>query len=457
MNERNEQLGNMPINNLLLKLSLPATVGMMVNALYNFVDAIFIGLGVSADGLGGLTIAFPIQMLIMALAQMVGIGAASAVSRNLGSKNYETAYRTVGNAYILILMMSTIMVSFGLIFIEPVLNLFGAASAPELLPYAKDYMSVIFMGSIFFSFAVASNNLIRSEGNAKVAMVTMIIGTGLNILLDPIFIFVLDMGIRGAAIATILSQFASFIFIIRYLRSGQSSLKIKPHHLKPDRKIIQEIITVGLPAFTRQVGGSVLAIVLNNSLGFYGGKIAINAYGAINRIIMFLFMPMFGVIQGMQPIAGFNFGAQKYNRVIEVVHKSIAAVTVFCIFGFTLSQLLSTQLMSLFVKETAVIEVGSQAIKYIFLAIPIVGIQIVSSSFYQAIGRAKPSLILSMMRQILFLIPLIYVLPKMGLGLMGIWIAFPISDIISTAISAWMLRHEVNRLKTKEPKEICTA
>ncbi len=325
-------------------------------------------------------------MLIMSLAQMVGIGAASAISRHLGAGNYEDAYKTVGNAYVLITLISLIMVTIGLVFIVPILNLFGAASAPELLPYAKDYMTVIFIGSLFFSFAVASNNLIRSEGNAKVAMVSMIIGTGLNIVLDPIFIFVFDMGIRGAAIATVLSQFASFLFIISYLRSGKSSLKVAPRYFKPDIAIMKDIIVIGFPAFTRQVGGSVLAIVLNNSLGFYGGKIAINAYGAINRIMMFLFMPMFGIIQGMQPIAGFNFGAQKYDRVIEVVKKSIISVTILATFGWGLSQLFSTQLMSMFVKEQAVIDVGSQAIRIIFLAVPIIGIQIVSSSFYQLLA-----------------------------------------------------------------------
>ncbi len=447
MNERNEMLGNEKISTVLRKLSLPATIGMVVNALYNVVDTIFIGQGVGSVAIGGLAIAFPIQMFIMAIAQMIGIGAASVISRSLGAGEIEKADNTAGNAYISIIFIAIITVILGLRFIDPLLRIFGASDT--LLPYAKEYMQVIFIGSVFFMFAVASNNLIRAEGNAFVAMMSMIIGTGLNIVLDPIFIFLFDMGIRGAAMATIISQFFSFVFVMVYIYSGKSQLKVKPHHLKPDPELLKEIFTVGAPAFARQVGGSMLSIVLNNSLGFYGGDVAITIFGMINRLLMFIFMPLFGVVQGLQPIAGFNYGAKKYDRVREVIVISIKYTTIYTIVGWAIAQVFAPFFLGIFTSETHVVTQGIPILRVVVLAIPVISVQIISSAIFQAFGKARPAMILSLLRQFIMLIPMVLILPRF-FGIWGIWVSFPLSDFLATVVTLGMLKSEMKDLKEKE-------
>lgn len=449
MDDRNKLLGEEKMSKLLMKLSLPATIGMLVNALYNIVDTIFIGYGAGPLAIGGLTVSFPIQMLIMAIAQMIGIGAASAISRNLGAGDKEKADYFAGNSYSLILILSIIFVGISITFLDPLLKLFGASAT--LLPYARDYMSIIFYGSVFFSFAVASNNLIRAEGNAMVSMVSMLVGTVLNIILDPIFIFVFDMGIKGAALATILSQFVTFLYIIRYMYSGKSMLNIKPHHMILKLELVKEIVTVGLPAFVRQVGGSLLAIVLNNSLIFYGGDLALSAYGVINRVIMFIFMPMFGVVQGLQPIAGFNYGAKKYTRVSEVITLSIKILVVYATVGTAIALLFTQQIFVIFTNDPTVMSIGVSALRIIVIGLPVVGIQIISAAVYQSLGKAKPALVLSMLRQLILFIPIVLILPRIGgLGLIGIWMTYPISDILSTIISAFMIKAEMKKFNYQE-------
>ncbi len=447
MQERSEMLGKEKISKLLYTLSLPATIGMVVNALYNLVDTIFVGRGVGTLAIGGLAIAFPIQMIVMAFAQMIGIGAASAISRSLGAKDVERADLVAGNAFLSIFILSGITMTLGLIFVDPLLKLFGATDT--LLPYARDYITIIFMGSIFFSFAVSSNNLVRAEGNARVAMFTMIVGTGLNIILDPIFIFVFDMGIKGAALATIISQFVSFLYILRYLYSGQSSLKVKLHHLKLRVDILKEIFAVGSSAFARQVAGSVIAILVNNSLRIYGGDIAISIYGIVNRLMMFLFMPLFGVIQGMQPIAGFNYGAKQMDRVKEVVKLSIITTTVFATFGTLMAELFPEFIMGIFGIEPSLIPMGTLAIRIVVSMIPVIGIQIVGATLFQSIGKAIPSLFLSLSRQVLFFIPILLILPRY-FGLVGVWMSFPLADFLSTIVTTILLKREMNKMSTEK-------
>lgn len=444
MNQYSLQLGTENIKKLLIRLSLPATIGMIVNALYNLVDTIFVGRGVGYLGIAGLSIALPIQMFVMAFAFMVGIGASSAVSRNLGADNLERAEKIAGNSFVLIIAVVAIIATLGYTFINPLLKFFGATET--ILPYARDYMQIIFVGSIFFAFAMSSNNLIRSEGNAKVAMFAMIIGTGLNIILDPILIFGLDMGIKGAAWATVISQFVSFIYVMFYFLSGKSSLKLQPHHLKLELNIIREIITVGFPAFIRQVNGSILAIIMNNSLGYFGGDIAITVYGMINRVMMFLLMPLFGIVQGMQPIVGYNYGAKAYARVKETIKLSIIITVLFSTIAWAFTQLFPGFIIGIFTDEPEVRQLGIIAVRIIFLVIPVIGVQIISGALFQALGRAKPAFILSVLRQMIILIPLVLILPRLGFGLIGIFVAFPISDLISTIISGYILKHELNKM-----------
>ncbi|MDF2545493.1 MAG: family efflux transporter [Anaerosolibacter sp.] len=445
MNERSYRLENEKMSKLLMNLSLPATIGMIVNALYNIVDTIFIGRGVGYLAIGGLTVAFPIQMMIMAVAQMIGIGAASAISRSLGAKDIERADHVAGNSFLAVTFLGILICILGSIFVEPLLRLFGATDT--LMPYGKEYIQVILLGSIYFPFVVSANNLIRAEGNAKAAMFSMLIGTILNIFLDYIFIFPLDMGIRGAALATIVSQFVSLIYVLVYIYGGSSTLKVKLHHLKPDKGIMIEMVTVGFPAFARQFSGSFVAIVLNNSLVAYGGELAIAIFGVINRVTMFLFMPLFGIVQGMQPIAGYNYGAKRIDRVKEVLKLSILYTTVFAAFSTMIGELFPGAIFGMFDDDPLLIEKGVTALRISIAMVPIIGVQIVGAALFQSLGKAMPSLILSLLRQVFLLIPLVLILPRLfGLGLLGIWLSIPLADVLSTLITIVLLKSEMKKI-----------
>ncbi|MCT4633841.1 MAG: MATE family efflux transporter [Firmicutes bacterium] len=445
MSYSSNYLGEDKISKLIIRLSIPATIGMIINALYNVVDTIFIGRGVNSLAIGALAICFPIQMILSSLAQMVGIGSASIISRSLGEKNKSYADEIAGNSIILILMINILFSTIGLIFLDPILSLFG--STTEILPYAQDYMKIIFLGNIYYGLVVSYNNIIRSEGKAKTSMALVMIGTGLNVILDPIFIFGFKMGIQGAAIATILSQFITLIFVLNYIVRGNSSLNIKFENLKLNVKNSKEIMKIGVPSFVRQVGGSVLAIVVNNSLKFYGGNIAISAFGIANRVLMFIFMPMFGIVQSLQPIVGFNYGAKKYDRVKEATLLSIKTIIVLSSIGWLIIQLFSPYIIRIFTPDIQVIPTGILIIKTITFAIPVVGIQIIGTTIFQALGKSKPAMILSLLRQFIMLIPMILILPLlMDNGVFGIAVSYPISDVISTVISLFLIRHEFREM-----------
>ncbi len=445
MKNREEMLRNEKIGPLLVKLSLPATIGMMVNALYNVVDTIFVGKGVDALAIGGLTVAFPIQMVVMALAMLIGIGAQSNISIAFGAGEIDEANRYAGNAYTLAFIVSLLFTIGGLVFIEPLLRLFGASSV--LMPYAKDYMSVIFTGSIIFSLTMVNNNILRSEGNAKISMVIMIIGTGLNIALDPIFIFAFKMGIRGAALATVVSQYTAFAFAFFYMLRGNNAIRPKFAAYRLKMACVGNILKLGFPSFVRQVMGSVLAIFLNNSIVFLGGDIALSAFGVINRIMMFIFLPMFGVVQGVQPIIGFNYGAKSSDRVRQTVAIGIKFLVAYCAVALLIILTLNGPLLKLFTNDVETIKIGAYAIKLMFMCIPLVGLQIIAATFFQSIGKAKPALFLSLLRQVILLLPLIIIMPRLfNLGLTGIWLAFPIADVVSSVISGFVLKREFKAL-----------
>lgn len=444
--ERNYRLQHQKISKLLLNLSLPATIAMLVNALYNIVDTIFIGRGIGYLGIGGLTIAFPVQMVIMAIAQMVGIGAASAISRSLGAKDYERANHVAGNSFLSVGILGILICIIGLTFIDSLLIAFGATDI--LLPYAKEYLQVILIGSIYFPFAVSGNNLIRAEGNAKAAMFSMMIGAITNIFLDYLFIFPFNMGIWGAALATILSQLLSVIYVLYYIYGNQSTLKVKLRHFKPDWEILRETITIGFSSFARQVAGSIMAIIMNNSLGFYGGELAISVYGVVHRVIMFLFMPMFGVIQGMQPIVGYNYGARNFGRVKEAVKLAIMTTTVFALVSTLFGELFPHIIIGMFDKDPELIKNGVYALRIVISMVPIIGVQIVGAALFQSLGKAIPSLFLTLSRQVLFFIPLVILLPRIyGLGLLGIWLTFPLADLLSTIFTAILMNREMRLIE----------
>ena len=429
------------IHRLLFKLSLPATVGMIVMALYNVVDTIFVGRGVGTLGIAGISIVFPFQMFVMAVGQMIGIGGASLISRNLGANNFQRAEKTLDNILLIVIITSLVLIVPSYLFMNTLLKTFGA-SAP-IMPYAKDYLQIILAGTQFFIFLISFNNVIRAEGRAKIAMGTMIVSAILNTILDPIFIFGLKLGIRGAAIATVISQLISVIYVIYFFQSGKSILKFRK--LRFNVSIQKEIFAVGFSSFSRQVAASFLVIILNNSLAFYGSDISIAVFGIINRILRFIIMPIFGIAQGLQPIVGYNFGAKQFQKVIKAIKLAFIYGVAISTLGFIVLILFSKPIIGIFTDDTNLIKESIVSLRLIILAFPVVGFQVVGATIFQALGKPLPSLVLSLARQILFLIPLILILP-LFLNLNGIWLSFPISDLFATIITFITLFYQKKKI-----------
>ena len=445
--ERNHILADTDIGALLWRLSIPAIVGMGVMATYNLVDAIFIGRGVGTLGIAGLAICFPVQLIILAIGQLIGMGGASIISRALGAGDDARAHRAFGNALTLTFLFAAVLTTGGLVFLDELLRIFGATE--EILPYARDYLSIILWGTAFRCYAMSQNNIIRSEGRAKIAMTVMIIGAGVNIALDPIFIFGLDMGMRGAALATVLAQACTTAFIVIYFASGRSSLAMRLSDLRLSPSIVRETLAVGASSFGRMVAGSAVVVILNRTLGHYGGNIAIATYGILNRLIHFAFMPMLGFSQALQPVAGYNYGARQFDRAKRALRISSIRSTVFAVGAFGVLIVFARPLIQLFTRDRELIELSVTALRTIALAFPMVGIQIMGATMFLALGRAGPALFLSLSRQIIFLIPLVLALPLV-MGLNGVFVAFPIADVLATAITVIMLSREFARLNRME-------
>jgi putative MATE family efflux protein len=451
--DRSKQLGEENIGKLLMKFSIPAIVGMLVNALYNVVDRVFIGQipgGVGKIALSGVTVTFPIATIILAFGMLVGIGTAALISIKLGQQKKEEAEHILGNALTLIILISVIVTVVGLIFLEPMLLKFGASAAT--LPYAKQYITIILIGVIFQNIGFGLNNTIRSEGNPRIAMYTMLIGGILNTILDPIFIFVFHMGVTGAAIATVISQAVNTIWVLSYFFSGKSVLKIRYKNLKLNTKVVKNIFAIGLSPFSMQIAASVVAIISNRSLAKYGGDLAIGAMGVITSTSMLVLMPIFGINQGAQPIIGYNYGAKKFDRVKHALKLAILAATAITTTGFIIIQLFPKQLISIFNKDSELLAIGIHGIRIYLFMLPIIGFQIVSSSYFQAIGKAKVSIFLSLSRQVIILIPLLFTLPRF-LGLDGVWMSGPSSDAIASVLTAIFLFIEMKHLNELHGEE----
>jgi putative MATE family efflux protein len=439
-------LGNEPVKKLLWRLSLPALTGMVVMALYNIVDTIFVGQGVGPLGIAGLTIAFPVQMIITSFAMAVGVGGASVVSRSLGAENPDKAAHAAANVLGLAFGMGAVVALLGYFYLEPLLIVFGATE--EILPYAGDYLGLVVLSSPFLSLAMAGNNLMRAEGRAKMAMWTMLIAAVVNLTFDPIFIFVFELGMRGAALATILSHLSAGAFMLGYFLLRRSSLHIVYRHLLPRWRLIKEIAAIGISSFSRQAAGAIIATLLNHSLGLHGGDLAIAAYGLIGRILMLTFMPLIGFAQGFQPIAGFNFGAGKIARVREVLLYALRVSLVTGFIGFLLMMLFPRYIFLVFSDDEQLLSLTVDAIRTVVILFPIIGLQTMGATFFQALGKAGSALILTLSRQVLFFIPILLVMAPL-FGLDGIWMTFPISDLLSTFVTGFLLWRELKRLQKK--------
>lgn len=444
--DKSKQLGELKISTLLFKFSIPAIVGMLVNALYNLVDRIYIGHGVGRLGIGATTISFPIMLIMMGFSMLIGIGANSLVSIRLGQNRKEEAEGIFGNALVLLISISFILSIIGLVALVPLLKLLSASD--EILPYAKDYLQIILIGGVFQSIGMGMNNFIRSEGKPKMAMFTMLIGALINMILDPIFIFVFNWGMRGAALATIISQAVSAIWVLAYFLGGKSLFKISKKHLKLKPVYIGSIVALGAAPFAMQIAASILNVIMNSNLLAYGGDVAISGMGIVNSIVTVMIMPIFGINQGVQPIIGYNYGAKRYDRVKEAYKLAVIFATVIVLIGWIVTRMLPKQLVYLFNNEdTELITFSVFAVKRFLMFLPIIGFQIISSNYFQAIGKPLHSALLGLSRQVLVLIPALIILPKF-FGLEGVLSAGPLSDIVSSVITGIFIFIELRRLNT---------
>jgi MATE family, multidrug efflux pump len=446
MEERRKMLATENIKKLLTRLSTPAVVGMMVMALYNLVDTIFVGRGVGAFALAGLAITFPITMITMGIAQAIGFGGASIVSRNLGSDNIERADRTYGNVFLLAVGISFVLMFIGVLGARPLAYLFGAT--PAIIGYAVSYLRIVFLGLVFFTFAVSSNNIVRAEGNAKVAMITMLVSAGINLVLDPIFIFKFGWGVEGAAWATVIAQVFTAVYLAYYFFGGKSILKISFKHFRLERSIVKEIFAIGASSLSRMVSGSVVLILVFHSLGNYGGEYAIAVFGILNRILMFILMPLFGIAQGLQPIIGFNYGAKNYQRVHEAVAISLRGSTIIAMTCFLILYIFPAQIISIFNNDPQLISIGAKGMRIASLALGLIGLQVIGATLFQAIGKAFPAFILATSRQIIFLVPLLLILP-LFFKLNGVWMSFPIADLLAAGLAAILISREMKNFVTE--------
>jgi len=442
MKKQSERLGTENPGKLLITLSTPAMIGMFVTALYNIADAIFIGRGVGTLGLAGVSIALPFQMLLMAFAGMVGMGGGSIISRRLGAHQLEDANKALGNVIDLVVIIGFLAAVCVLMFVEPLLRLIGATQ--NILPYAKDYLSIVLLGSVFFGFAMSTNNIVRAEGNARLAMLTMIFSAAVNLVLDPIFIFGFGWGVRGAALATIIAQTSAAAFMVWYFTSGRSSLTLSTRYLTPDPAIAKEIMIVGSPIFVRHSAGYVMFVIVNSLLVKYGGEVSVAVFGVVNRVLMVFLMPTMGIIQGMQPIVGYNYGARQIDRVKETVLLAVKYSTGISVAAFIIMMIFPSYLIRIFSTDAAMIQCGTSALRFIFAAAAVIGAQMVAGGFYQALGKANQALVLSMARQVLFFIPLVLITPHIW-GLNGIWAAFPLADVCAFVLTAVMVYSDVQK------------
>lgn len=451
ISHRRNMLARERVGPLLFRLSLPAIIGMMVHGLYNLVDTVFIGRFVGTLGIGGTAIAFPVQMILMALGMTIGIGGASIISRRMGENDLDGASLTLGNMAMLSLITGLFCLVFGLLTLQPILHIFGATEA--LLPYSQAYLQVILIGSPMLIFSMAIGSAARAEGNAQIAMTSMVIGAVLNIALDPIFIIFLGLGVQGAAIATVISLTVSSLFLLRYFLKGSSDLSLRLRHVRPNRAIIKEIFAVGSSDFVRSASMSLTTGLFNNILRGFGGEVPIAAFGLIFRIISFIFMPLIGIAQGAQPVIGFNYGAKKFDRVKKGLRLANLSATAVSVAGFLVFMLFSRPIFQVFTSDPELTDAAASATRLLMLALPLVGYQIIGSSLFQALGKARPALFLSLMRQVLFLIPMVLILPRL-LGLPGVWLAFPVADVISFIVTLIMVTYIMRRLRPTEASPV---
>jgi putative MATE family efflux protein len=442
MNTLANELGTKKISKLLIKQAVPATIGILVMSLNMIVDTIFVGQWIGVLAIAAITVVLPIVFLISSIGMGIGIGGSSIISRALGANNPEKAFLSFGNQISLTVILALLFVIIGNIFSVPILNLFGAKGT--ILPIASEYFGVIIYGVPFLAFAMMGTPTMRAEGKPKFAMYAMMVPAVLNVFLDIIFIKVFDWGMWGAGLATSFSYASCGLYILYFFFSSKSELKIIPKNFKLNFNIVTEIAKLGGVTVVRQGAISILMIVLNYSLYKYGGEISIAVYGIINRVMMFALSPVLGVTQGFLPVAGFNIGANNNARVKETIKKSIYFGSILGTFIFIAIVIFKEEIIWVFTNDATLLAQTPDAMLIAFLVTPIVTLQLIGSAYFQAAGKAMPALLLTLLKQGVFLIPLAYILP-IYCGVDGVWWSFPISDTLATIITVWVLKREVDK------------
>ena len=437
-------LGTESIGKLLMQYAVPAIIAMTAASLYNMVDSIFIGHGVGTMAISGLALTFPLMNLAAAFGSLVGVGASTLISVKLGQKDYDTAQRVLGNVFVLNILLGVVFTVVVMIFLDPILYFFGGSE--QTIGYARDYMQIILLGNVITHLYLGLNAVLRSSGHPQKAMYATIATVVINTILDPVFIYGFGWGIRGAAIATIVAQLLSLIWLFKLFTNREELLHFHRGIFKLKRKIVFDSLAIGLSPFLMNLAACFIVILINQGLKKYGGDLAIGAFGIVNRLVFIIVMIVMGLNQGMQPIAGYNFGAQQYGRVNKVLKLTILYATIVTTFGFLVGVLVPDLVVSVFTSDAELVELSAKGLRIVVMFFPIIGFQMVTSNFFQSIGMAGKAIFLSLTRQMLILLPCLLILPHF-FGVAGVWYSMPISDILASLIALVMLVMQFRKFK----------
>lgn len=443
-------LGTEKIGKLLTQYAIPAIVAMTASSLYNITDSVFIGHGVGALAISGLALTFPLMNLAAAFGAMVGVGASTLMSVRLGQKDYDTANKILGNVFVLNIILGLAFSIVTLAFLDPILYFFGASK--DTLPYAHDYMKVILLGNVVTHMYLGLNALLRSTGNPQKAMYATVFSVLINLVLNPLFIFGFGWGIKGSALATIISQSCMLIWQINIFSNKKNFIHLKKGIFRLQKRIVLDSLYIGLSPFLMNAASCLIVILINQGLIRYGGDLAVGAYGIVNRVIFLFAMIVMGLNQGMQPIAGYNYGARLFKRVDEVLRKTIVLATIIMTSGFLIGELFPKAVASIFTTDEELISLSVKGLRIVMIFFPIIGFQMVTSNFFQSIGLAKKSIFMSLSRQLIFLVPGLIIFPQIW-GVNGVWYSMPTADFLASIIAAFMLISQLRKFKKESHTE----
>lgn len=449
------ELGTERIRKLLIQYAVPAIIAMTASSLYNMVDSIFIGHGVGALAISGLALTFPLMNLAAAFGSLVGVGAATLTSMRLGQRDYETAQRVLGNVVVLNILIGIGFGLVALIFLDPILYFFGASEAT--IGYAREYMVIILLGNVVTHLYLGLNAILRAAGHPRKSMYATINTVVINAILDPIFIFWFEWGIRGAAIATVLAQIISLMWQFRLLSNREELLHFRRGIYRLRRKIVRDIISIGMSPFLMNLAACFIVILINKGLKEFGGDLMIGAYGIVNRLGFFFVMIVMGINQGMQPIAGYNYGARQFDRVMRVLKLTMIGATCVTTAGFLIGELFPRVAVGLFTTDEELIRLAVEGMRIVFICYPIIGFQMVATNFFMSIGMASKAIFLSLSRQLLFLMPGLIFLPHIfdvhtpWDGSWGVWCSMPLSDLLASIVAFFMLTYQLRKFKREQP------